>query len=203
MRAVASVAKKYNNFNMNTKTLLSIIVLLILLAGGYFLFKNGGPVEPVTNGDNNATTTEDVDTDENTQAQVTEIKLAFLDPSQERSGKQRGCDNVIMVTRQVSPTQTPLTTALKELFSITDNQVDGLYNFIPKTRSTLSFERAEVINGTAKIYLKGSLSGLSGVCDDPRAKIQIEETALQFPTVQRVEIYLNGTKTELMPNERG
>jgi spore germination protein GerM len=185
---------------MNNRILITTIVLLILLAGGYFLFRNGGTVEPINTGNNNATTTED--TDNNEAVSVSTIKIALLDPSKERAGKERGCDNVIMVAREVSPTQAPLTAALKELFSITDNQVGGLYNFIPKTRSTLLFDRAEVQNGTAKVYLTGSLSGLSGVCDDPRAKIQIEETALQFPTVQRVEIYLNGVRNELMPSER-
>ncbi|MEK7715461.1 MAG: hypothetical protein AAB387_08440 [candidate division NC10 bacterium] len=34
-------------------------------------------------------------------------------------------------------------------------------------------------------------------------KIQIEETALQFPTVKSVELYLDGTKTDLQPSQKG
>ena len=81
--------------------------------------------------------------------------------------------------------------------------VDGYTNFIARTNDTLSFERAEVDeDGTAHIYLTGELSGLAGVCDDPRAAIQIEETALQFATVAEVQLYLNDEPTDLIPSQQ-
>lgn len=135
---------------------------------------------------------------------TSETKIALLDTSGQGNGKKRGCDAVVMVARPIAATTTPLTAAMQALFAEGEGAVGGKeYNFIARTKNTLAFERATVKNGTAKIYLTGNLSGLAGVCDDPRAQIQIEETALQFPTVERVEIYLNGARNNLTPSQQG
>lgn len=89
------------------------------------------------------------------------------------------------------------------LFALDDTDVEGWQNFIARTNRTLTFRRARVEEGTAHIYLEGELSGLGGVCDNPRAAIQIEETALQFDTVEEVQLYLNGEPTDLRPDMRG
>jgi hypothetical protein len=184
------------------KTIILIIGILILIIGGVLLFQSKESTEPINNP--GATTTDNVGNgNSEEQPAVSTVSIALLDPSKERGSIERGCDNVVLVPRQIPSTTTPLTAAMKELFAGSQAQVDGLYNFIANTRNTLLFDRAEVQDGTAKIYLTGRLSGLAGVCDNPRAQIQIEETALQFPTVERVEIYLNDTKTDLTPNERG
>ncbi len=115
----------------------------------------------------------------------------------------RGCDDVVLVPVTIAPTQAPLTAALTALFALPDEEHEGYRNFIARTNSTLSFERATVEDGTAHIYFRGELSGLAGVCDDPRARIQIEETALQFETVDKVVLYLNGNETTLTPDMRG
>lgn len=129
------------------------------------------------------------------------VKLAVLDRENTTNGQQRGCDTVVMIDRQVSPpTTSPLTTALSMLFNSTSTEISGYHNFIAQTNDTLSFDRVRVENGTAHVYLNGELSGLAGVCDNPRAKIQIEETARQFSTVNNVQIYLNGQVTELQPS---
>lgn len=138
------------------------------------------------------------------------VQVALLaDPAGEgqneeaSGGPQRGCDRVVMVDRRVPRTGAPLTAALTELFSLERTTVDGLRHFIGETNETLAFDRATVQNGTASIYLTGELSGLGGVCDNPRARIQIEETALQFPTVDSVALYLNDRPTDLQPDGRG
>lgn len=136
----------------------------------------------------------------------TSIKVAMLDYKDignESSGKERGCDRVVFVSRDVDKTTAPLRASLEELFSIDSETVNGWNNFIAKTNDTLSFERATISNGVASIFLTGELSGLAGVCDDPRASIQIEETALQFNSVNEVHIYLNGERTDLRPDSRG
>jgi hypothetical protein len=33
---------------------------------------------------------------------------------------------------------------------------------------------------------------MAGVCDGPRIKAQMEETALQFPGVRKVKVFVNG-----------
>jgi len=138
------------------------------------------------------------------------VELALLDyPASNglytdtSDGPMRGCDRVVMVDRAIEPTTAPLTAALNELFSIETQEYAGWQNFIAKTNDTLSFNRAQVENGTAHIYLEGELSGLAGVCDNPRAMIQIEETALQFSTVDDVVFYLNGEQTDIVPDQSG
>lgn len=138
-----------------------------------------------------------------TEPSIMTVKVALLDYTASKPGVSRGCDRVVLVDRTVPASGAPLTAALDELFSMTQTQVGDLDSFIPKTRGTLGFDHATVQDGIARIYLLGKLSGLAGVCDDPRAKAQIEETALQFPTVKSVELYLNGEKTVLQPNEKG
>jgi hypothetical protein len=44
--------------------------------------------------------------------------------------------------------------------------------------------------GKATIKLSGTLM-LGGVCDNPRVKAQLEQTALQFSTVKDVAIFIN------------
>lgn len=139
---------------------------------------------------------------DNNSPVVSTVQIAVLDLEYEGE-PERGCDQVEMVNRNVPNTSQPLTAALEELFSLNQTTVDGYYNFIANTNDTLMFDRATVQNGTAHIYLTGELSGLTGVCDDPRAAIQVEETALQFPTVDSVQLYLNGNQTDLTPSEQG
>lgn len=142
----------------------------------------------------------------NNNAGVTTLSLAMLDyrdEGQESSGPERGCDRVVFIEREVSETITPLNASLETLFAIDDETVGGWHNFIAQTNDTLSFDRAEIIGSTANVYLEGELSGLAGVCDNPRARIQIEETALQFGTVDDVQLYLNGEETDLQPDGRG
>ena len=124
-------------------------------------------------------------------AATSSILIALLDTAQASNGPSRGCDRVVMINQHIATTTTPLTSALNMLFAISTTTVNGWFNYIPRTSATLQFSSATVVNGTANIYLTGSLSGLAGVCDNPRAEIQIQETALQFPTVQQVQLYLN------------
>lgn len=147
-------------------------------------------------------TLEPVSSDEATQGQVSEITLALLDRDvAEGEEPERGCDMVAPITRNIEPTRAPLTAAMEALFSLERTDVQGFYNFIAKTNDTLSFDRARVEDGTAHIYFSGELSGLAGVCDNPRPRIQIEEIALQFATVEDVQLYLNEEPTDLSPTE--
>ena len=118
----------------------------------------------------------------------------------ESDGPMRGCDRLVLVDQTISATNQPLNAALDLLFSINEETVSGWNHFLAKVNENLSFDRASLENGVASIYLTGELTGLGGACDSPRARIQIEETALQFPTVDSVQIYLNGEPTDLQPS---
>jgi len=180
------------------KTAIAILLVIAVIVLSILIFrKDTVDMDPIDNvpGENIANNNNDE------LPEVSEVKIALLDTEGDNGGKERGCDTVAMVTRQIASTPAPLTAAMRELFALDESTVGGFYNFIANTNDTLAFDRATVENGTAKIYLTGSLSGLAGVCDNPRAAIQIEETALQFRTVSQVELYLNGVKTTLTPSE--
>jgi spore germination protein GerM len=181
----------------NSQWLIAVLLVAVVAFAGIAFWGVQRSVSPVDNTPN--TTTPDV-----SSATTTKIKIALLDTTGNGSGESRGCDNVTMVERSVPKTSAPLSAALQTLFAEPEGtQPSTAYNFIARTKNTLKFDHATVVNGTASIYLTGSLSGLAGVCDDPRAQIQLEETALQFSTVQKVQIYLNGKATTLTPSEKG
>lgn len=191
----------------NTNAWLAFIAgVAIVLIGGLIYYLVGPENTPIPapgtpDGSGTATTTDNGTG--TTTGLVSQVNLAFLDTAGTASGPERGCDKLVMVPHDIQPTVAPLSAALTQLFTIDDEQVNNYYNFIARTNETLAFQRAEVIDGTANIYLTGELTGLAGVCDDPRASIQIEETALQFETVDDVQLYLNGEETDLRPDLSG
>ncbi len=177
-------------------TLIGVLALIIVLGGAY-VFLNKPATEPAVVNNNN----EKEGTVTEVPATSTQVKIALLDTTGNGTGKSRGCDNIAIVTRTVPATSAPLTAAINALFAEPEGtQPSTAYNFIARTKSTLKFDHATVVDGTANIYLTGKLSGLAGVCDDPRTSIQLEETALQFSTVKKVQLYLNGTATTLVPS---
>ena len=137
-----------------------------------------------------------------------QVSLAFLrDP---RGEPERGCDDVVQVERWVRVTSetTPspsarLEVALRTLLSIDTDSVEGHRHFLARTNETLSLDSVSVENSVAKVYLHGTLSGLQGACDNPRGRIQIEETARALRTIDRVLLYRNGRRTDLTPTGRG
>ncbi len=182
---------------MKSGYIIAILVLIILAGGAYMVINTPAGVPVVTDNGNNSQGGQQATT---TPAQTAQIKIALLDTTGSGTGKSRGCDNIVLATRTIPATSSPLTAAMQALFAEPEGtQPSTQYNFIARTKNTLKFERATVASSTAYIYLTGSLSGLAGVCDDPRAQAQIEETALQFPTVTKVELYLNGTPATLIP----
>ncbi len=177
---------------------LTILILLLVLAGGISFYLRHSvilvkPAQPEIVID--ATTTPVVET-----PTTMKVKVALLGAQMETSDKKnfRGCDVFELQEREVQYSEMPLTAALRELFSKKDIWMPGELapgNFIA-SQDELFFDKVVIENGVAKIYILGKVK-LAGVCDDPRLRIQLEETALQFPTVQKVEFYLNGKKTDL------
>jgi LysM repeat protein len=103
-----------------------------------------------------------------------------------------GCgDSVVPVRRDVPRTNAPLTAALNLLLSQKSQYYgeSGLYNAL--YQSDLRIAGITRSGGTWTINLTGALR-LGGVCDNPRVKAQLEQTALQFSTVQSVRYFING-----------
>ena len=119
------------------------------------------------------------------------------------SGKEIGCgDSVIPVEVSIEPTVAPLTAGLEELLAIDEEYYgqSGLYNAL--YRSDLIVEGINIENREAIINLTGELR-IGGVCDEPRIQAQLEQTALQFSTVDNVSIFVNGTPLEDILGQEG
>lgn len=109
-----------------------------------------------------------------------------------QNGVPVGCnDSAIPVQVFFDPTVTPLTSALEQLLSLDTRTYgqSGLYNAL--YQSDLTVEGINIVEGVATINLTGNLQ-LGGVCDTPRVEAQIEQTALQFVTVNSVNVLING-----------
>lgn len=116
-------------------------------------------------------------------------------------GGSVGCgDELVAVEQRVPSTRAPLTAALQALLSLKEREYgqSGLYNAL--YQSDLQLARVAIESGTATIELRGQLR-LGGVCDAPRVEAQLRQTALQFPTVQRVHVTVNGTPLQQVLSE--
>lgn len=132
------------------------------------------------------------------QSGMTEVKIYLVALGDNgKMGKKIGCeDSLVPVTRKVTATGAPLKAALLELFA--DRQPDkkeidlNLGNYWRGMR----LKSVSVKNGTAIIHLKGEEPRVAGICDVPRIKGQIIETAMQFSTVKRVKVFIDGKPME-------
>lgn len=120
------------------------------------------------------------------------------------SGKLIGCgDSLVPVEVPIAPTLGVLRAALNELFKLEGQQFygqSGLYNAL--YQSDLAIEDVAVIGSEARIFLIGSMT-LGGTCDNPRVEEQLKALALQFNTVERVSIYVNGEPLEEVLDLKG
>jgi hypothetical protein len=121
----------------------------------------------------------------------TNIYLIAVDDGGEVD-KLVGCnDSVVPVEVEIEPTIAPLTAALEALLSVESRSYgeSELYNAL--YRSDLRVVSVDIDERTAIIRLSGSVQ-LGGVCDTPRVQAQIRQTALQFRTVDAVNVTIDG-----------
>ncbi len=115
--------------------------------------------------------------------QIVEIGLVKLEDNGQ-NGTLIGCgDSLVMEERTVNALNDEelVEETLNELFIA---QSTGLYNVFDQ--SSLTVDSIEIDNLEVKATLSGTPS-LSGVCDNPRFKEQLEQTLAQFaPTVEVV-----------------
>jgi hypothetical protein len=108
-----------------------------------------------------------------------------------------GCDSYLVpVPIDPAPGDAPLdqqiTYALTQLFAVKDQPIgdERLYNTLAQSSPVVESVTVDAA-GQATILLTGQYS-LSGVCADPLFKAQIEYTALQFPGVTSVSVFIDG-----------
>ena len=128
-------------------------------------------------------------------AQTVKIVLIELEGNGQ-SGPLVGCgDSAIPISVTIPRTQAVLRAALEKLFSAKQQFYgeSGYYNAL--YQSDLQVDKATIEQGKATIHLTGTIM-LGGVCDAPRVEAQIEQTALQFSTVNEVAVFVNDVPLE-------
>jgi LysM repeat protein len=110
------------------------------------------------------------------------------------SGRPAGCgDSAVGVWVEAPPSQAVLRTSLETLLSLRDpfHRQSGLFNALHRSRLTLS--DLQLANGVATMRLTGQLVA-EGYCERSQVRAQLEQTALQFATVNQVVIFVNGNR---------
>jgi LysM repeat protein len=121
----------------------------------------------------------------------TRIYLVALDDGG-ASGPLIGCnDSIVAVNVNIEPTRAILRASLERQLGLRNAYYgqSGLYNAL--YQSNLQLQSVRIDNRTAIIELTGTIR-MGGVCDAPRIQAQLEQVALQFSTVDRVSITVNG-----------
>jgi hypothetical protein len=132
-----------------------------------------------------------------TPGAVTSVRIYLVNIN----GKGLGCGGgLVSVMRHIAPTGSPLTAALRLLLA-ERHACGGRGLCTAFSRSQLRIGRVAVARGTATIRLNGTLR-LGGVCDSPRVRGQLRATALQFPTVHAVAIFVNNVPLDRVLSER-
>lgn len=106
-----------------------------------------------------------------------------------------GCGaDLFFAPHAIPKTVTPLDATYKLLFDLKaqpEIPEDGFRNIVA-VYDRLFYDKVTLSNGNARVYLKGNLYG-PGHCSLPELRAQISQAALQFESVESVEVYLNGT----------
>ncbi len=121
-----------------------------------------------------------------------------------QTGQLIGCgDSLVPVEQSAQAGAAEPEAALQALLAIKDQYYgqSGLYNAL--YQSDLQVENVQVDDaGQATIQLTGQVK-LGGECDTPRFKSQLEQTALQFPSVQNAAILINGQPMQEVLSSQG
>lgn len=185
-----------------------ILVSFIILGASFYYFKNrslknnpDSNFSPIPLGESSPLPTKSATSEPEAAMKIKIFMIAENDNG--KSGKLIGCgDSAVGVEREIPKTAGVLKAALEELLKVEGQKYgeSGLYNAL--YQSDLKLESASIENETAIIKISGEII-TSGTCDDPRFKAQIEETALQFPTVKKVEIFVNDKNLDEIFSQQG
>lgn len=191
---------------------IGIIIILIIIFGVVRLKGNSASSDEQKNGNidggENVTEISDINLENSALAVASlpqgSMKIQFPvlagEIFEQGTGKKRGCDTIVFVEKTVPKSVAVLNVTLMAMFEAKED-----FGFLPgnfvASQEKLSFDKATIEDGIAKVYLTGEVGPLAGDCDNQRLQIQIEEATLQFDTVNKVEIFLNGQKYE-SPSEK-
>lgn len=121
------------------------------------------------------------------------VRIFLIAPEgTEAGGRKVGCgDSVVPVTVDLPASSPALQGAVQALLDLRESRhaASGLLN--PLYASRLSLAKIDRRGGEARVHLTGYLE-VTDSCDGSRLLAQLTETALQFPDVQRVQVFLEG-----------
>jgi hypothetical protein len=128
------------------------------------------------------------------QSETTEVKIYLVALGDAgKNGKKIGCDDsLVAITRKIPATPAPLKAALLELFADREPDKKEIDLNLGNYWRGMQLKSVAIDKGTAIIHLTGEAPSVAGVCDAPRIKEQLIETAKQFPTVKKVKVFING-----------
>jgi hypothetical protein len=128
------------------------------------------------------------------QSGTTEVKIYLVALGDNgKNGKKVGCDDsLVPLTRKVTATAAPLRAAILELFADRAPDKKEIDLNLGNYWRGMQLKSVSIEKGTAIIHLTGEAPSVAGICDEPRIKGQIIETAKQFPTVKKVKVFING-----------
>lgn len=125
--------------------------------------------------------------------QLTTIQVPLIREASEGSSNIIGCGAEIFFAPHAVPKTTAVLDATYQLLfnikSAPEIPSDEFRNTVG-TYTKLFYDRVTLDNGIAKVYLTGEMYG-PGHCAEPELRAQMIQAALQYPTVNRVEILLN------------
>lgn len=120
------------------------------------------------------------------------VRVFLISPGdQGHSGHKVGCgDSAVPVELGLPRKEPGLAGALGALLALKERyqEPSGLSN--PLYSSALQLVRVERHGGDVRVYLKGYLE-MGDECDNPRILAELQETALQFKDVSRVQFFLD------------
>ena len=169
--------------------ILIVVVLLLAAIVGTLLLMRSPAVNHTTTPP--ATTPNTSESTSQPTIKGYDIQVAYIAIGDEgKSGALVGCgDSVRYVNKTVQATGA-VEGALQALLSDkTERTQSDLYNAL--WQSNLTLDAVTVVDTTADVVLSGQMQ-LSGECDNPRVKAQLESTVKQVSGVDAVHVMLNG-----------
>lgn len=124
------------------------------------------------------------------------VKLFFFDKTTSETG---GCTSTVSVTRSIQKTPKIATATILELLEgpSFDEEHGGLFSLVPASAwlNALTIEHGEaVVNISDDVEKNGNACRMEGIA------AQIRQTLLQFPTVKKVRLLVDGREEILFGN---
>jgi len=188
--------------------IIAVVIVLIVIFGLLFGF---GVIDLSENGEDSAVAIETSKTSDltvssadsengkesNGSTHFTTVQFPVFSDSDlfDYDGEVNDCgDEIVWITTTVAPTRAILTATLDKMFNpdrelgFTPNE----YGNVAAMQEDLSVSEVKIDRGVAKVYLIGEVTDLDDDCDSSRLLLQITTAAMQFDTVDSVEVYLEG-----------